>query len=74
MTKRNKSEVDRRLLRIGAVLLRCNTHEVWRLPNGRKFVKAQTPSDHRAQLNQMKQLDRLTGERDSGNDVAAADL
>jgi hypothetical protein len=46
------------LRRFGAVLLRRKNHQVWRLPNGRRFVVSQTASDHRALRNQMATLRR----------------
>jgi hypothetical protein len=47
------------LRRIGAVLVRQKNHQVWRLPNGRHYVMAQTPSDGRAGRNQAAVLKRL---------------
>ncbi len=46
------------LRRIGAVLVRWKRHQVWRLPNGRRFVVSQTASDHRALRSQMASLKR----------------
>ncbi len=50
------------LKRAGAVLVRAKNHQVWRLPNGRRFVIAQTPSDVRAVKNQAAVLRRLLRE------------
>jgi hypothetical protein len=47
------------LKRAGAVLVRRKNHQVWRLPNGRRYVIAQTPSDRRAGRNQAAVLKRL---------------
>jgi len=48
-----------KLKRHGAVLIRRKNHQVWRLPNGRKYVMSQTPSDGRAGRNQAAVLKRL---------------
>jgi hypothetical protein len=55
--------IDQMLQQSGAVLVRANKHEVYRLPNGKKFTKSSTPSDHRAALNQAADLRRLIGDR-----------
>ena len=47
------------LKRIGAVLIRQKRHQVWRLPDGRNYVMAQTPSDWRAQQKQISVLRRM---------------
>jgi len=47
------------LKRAGAVLVRQKNHQVWRLPNGRRYVMSQTPSDGRAGKNQAAVLKRL---------------
>lgn len=47
------------LKRAGAVLVRQKNHQIWRLPNGRNYVMAQTPSDGRAGRNQAAVLRRL---------------
>lgn len=47
------------LKRAGAVLVRNKNHQIWRLPNGRNYVMAQTPSDWRAEQKQMSVLRRL---------------
>jgi len=44
------------LKRAGAVLVRNKNHQIWRLPNGRNYVMAQTPSDRRAERNQAREL------------------
>jgi hypothetical protein len=45
----------------GAVLLRQRKHFVWRLPNGQKYVTACTPSDRRAEANQISELRHRLG-------------
>jgi hypothetical protein len=47
------------LKRAGAVLMRQKNNQVWRLPNGRRYVMSQTPSDGRAGRNQAAVLRRL---------------
>lgn len=47
------------LKRAGAVLVRKKNHQVWRLPDGRRYVMSQTPSDRRAGRNQAAVLNRL---------------
>jgi hypothetical protein len=47
------------LKRIGAVLIRQKRHQVWSLPDGRKYVMSQTPSDWRAEQKQLSMLRRL---------------
>jgi hypothetical protein len=54
-------EVTRLLRDSGAVLIRENNHEVYRLPNGKNFVKAKTGSDHRGALNSLSDLRRTLG-------------
>ena len=49
------------LKRAGAVLVRQKNHQIWRLPNGRNYVMAQTPSDRRAERNQVAALRKLLG-------------
>ena len=46
----------------GAVFVRRSKHLIFRLPNGRNFVVAVTPSDHRAERQQLTQLRRLVRE------------
>lgn len=52
-------KVEAKLKNVGAVLVRHNKHEVWKLPNGRKFFKTGTPSDRRSELNDLACLKRL---------------
>ena len=47
------------LKRVGAVLVSRKKHQKWRLPNGRVFTMSQTPSDWRAELNQLSDLRKL---------------
>lgn len=55
------SEVDLLLKNAGAVLIRKRKHEVWRLPDGRNFVRAQTPSDKKADVNSLTDLKKILG-------------
>lgn len=54
-------QVDKLLKESGSVLVRSNKHEVWLLPDGRKFVRAKTPSCPRAGDNQASELRKLLG-------------
>ena len=45
----------------GGVLRRKKKHEVWQFPNGRVFVRAATPSDHRADANNLSDLRKILG-------------
>jgi hypothetical protein len=45
----------------GAVMLRKSKHEIWRLPNGQKFIVPISPSDKRTEANQLSDLKRLLG-------------
>lgn len=47
------------LKRAGAVLVRTKNHQIWRLPNGRNYVMAHTPSDGRAVKNQLSALRKM---------------
>jgi hypothetical protein len=51
-------QVEQLLKDCGAVLVRNRRHEIWRLPTGHLFVRASTPSDHLAALNQLAWLRR----------------
>ena len=51
--------IQQQLKRAGAVLVRQRKHQIWRLPDGRNFVMAATPSDGRATANQVQQLRRM---------------
>ena len=46
----------------GAVLLRAKKHVVWKLPNGKSFTCASTPSDYRAEANQISHLRHALGQ------------
>lgn len=46
------------LKRAGAVLIRWKKHDVYRLPNGRKFTLAKTASDQRSEQNHLTDLRR----------------
>jgi len=59
MTAREK--VNELLSQAGAVLKRARKHEVWALPNGKKFVRGQTPSDKRADDNNLSDLKHTLG-------------
>jgi hypothetical protein len=52
-------DITQQLKQCGAVLLRQRTHEVWRLPNGRRFVRSVSPSDRYAFRNQERELSKL---------------
>lgn len=43
------------------VLIRSKNHEVWRFPNGKTFVRAKTPSDVRADANNLSDLRKILG-------------
>jgi hypothetical protein len=43
----------------GAVLKRSGNHLVYRLPSGKNWVLASTPSDNRGDLNNLKELERF---------------
>lgn len=43
-----KNEIHKLLQVNNAKLIRSKKHEVWKLPNGKKFTRSKTPSDHRA--------------------------
>lgn len=59
------SKVAKLLNECGAVLERDGKHEVWLLPNGKKFTRAKTPSDYRAEENQLHDLRHALGLVDS---------
>jgi hypothetical protein len=57
-----QTEIDRLLEESGAVLVRQNKHLVYRLPNGKNFVVAKTPSDpDRGAKNSLSDLRRALG-------------
>lgn len=62
--------IQKLLKRCGAELERHNKHQVWRLPGGRIFVMSSSPSDHRAEQNQMRTLKRML--RNGGSDGKSA--
>ncbi len=43
----------------GAVLVRTKKHKVYKLRNGQIFVQSGSPSDHRADVNQLCLLRRM---------------
>lgn len=45
----------------GAVLTRQKTHEIWRLPDGRTFVRSKTPSSPLTHDNEFAMLKRILG-------------
>lgn len=47
----------------GALLVRRNKHEVWRLPDGQNFVIAVSSSDQRAEANNLARLKRALGQQ-----------
>ena len=54
--KRSKGPVVAMLKAVGAELLRDKNHEVYVLPNGKRFVRFMSPSDHRNEKNEMRSL------------------
>lgn len=62
--------IRQQLKRAGAVLVRQHKHQIWRLPDGRNFVMANTASDHRAEKNQIQVLRRML--RTGGSNGASA--
>ena len=56
-----REKVDGLLKSIGAVLKRRKKHEVWQLPDGGMFTRACTPSDIRADNNNLSDLKRAAG-------------
>ena len=51
-------EITRLLEQSGAVLVRSKNHLVYRLPTGETYTRAKTPSDHRAERNDLSILRR----------------
>lgn len=64
-----RSQVDELLKRAGAVMVRSKKHEVWTLPNGSTFVRACTPSDQRADHNNLSDLKRVLGITSEGGKI-----
>jgi len=60
--KRSKGPVMQLLKSVGATLARDKNHEVWVLPNGKRFVRFMSPSDHRNEKNEMRSLKRALGQ------------
>ena len=56
-------EINRLLDTDRAELVRQGNHYVYKLSNGRQFVRSKTPSDHRSVLNELSQLRRLLDTR-----------
>jgi hypothetical protein len=54
-------EVTKLLHESGAVLIQQNKHLVYQLPNGRTFTRSKTPSDNRADFNELSDLRRALG-------------
>ena len=63
------AEADRLLKESGAVLIRNHKHEVWQLPNGKKFVRAKTPSDKDSARNNLSDLKHALGIQSNGGQV-----
>lgn len=57
-------EVSRLLKADGAILKREKNHEVWKLSNGKSFVRAKTPSDANGPLNNLTDLKKALGVAD----------
>ena len=58
---KDMKEIQRLLKATGAVLLRNKRHAVYKLPNGKRFVLACSPSDHRGCKNALSDLRKLIG-------------
>lgn len=56
-----REQVNTLLTEHGAELVRKRKHEVWRFPDGRCFVRAQSASDKRADANNLSDLKKLLG-------------
>lgn len=56
-----RAEVDRILREHNATLARSKNHEVWKFPDGRIFTRALTPSDYRAENNNLSDLNKMLG-------------
>lgn len=56
-----RDKVDGLLKSLGAVLKRRKKHEVWELPGGQNFTRACTPSDIRADSNNISDLKHAAG-------------
>lgn len=57
-------QVIEHLKNIGAVKIRSKNHDVYQLPNGRRFAMPQSASDQRAEQNALHELKGLLGEKD----------
>ena len=62
-----QNRLDDALRDAGAVLVRTNKHRIYRLPNGRTYVRSGSSSDHRAEMNGLRDLARLL--RDTTDDA-----
>lgn len=49
------------IIALGGKLIRAKNHAVYLLPNGVRYTVALTPSDRRAELNQLSDLRRALG-------------
>ncbi len=58
MKKKNKN-IKQALKEVGAIFLRRNKHEVWKLPNGKRFTISTSSSDRNAQKEQFSLLYKL---------------
>lgn len=56
-----EDEIAKLLKDAGAVLDRTANHNVWKLPDGRIFVQAKTPSDSHTSRNSLTDLRKLLG-------------
>lgn len=61
---RQREEVVQTLREHGAVMVRQTKHQVWKLPDGKTFVVASTPSDVRADKNSLAILRNTLGIND----------
>ncbi len=58
--KKPSPKLARALLEACAIRIRHKNHDIWQLPNGRRFVVGTSPSCARAEQNALAMLKRLT--------------
>lgn len=73
MQKHDK-QISELLYTAGAHLIRKNSHQVYRFPNGRNFVTAATPSDRRASRNSLADLRRILEAQSAAVEEAAPQI
>lgn len=59
-----KNKVEELLKQSGAVLIRSKRHQIWRLPNGKTFVRSKTPSSRNTDKKSYADLRNLLGIHD----------